>query len=231
MGSLIVNYGLMGSSKSSSLQQEAYNLEQSGKIVILAKPEVDEKGGNQIVSRFTGVYHRPVDILLKKDETIIEACYRNKINLLEVDVIIFDETQFLSKDQVYQLWLLSKKTKLQIICYSLGTDFMADFFPGSAALLCYSDEKNELIRRCEHCGLKPAVFNARKVDGNFVSEGDQIVIDGKSCRVQYLSFCGDCYYKLVKEPLHKDDEIDQYLQEMMNMCSTKEYVLQKTDKN
>jgi thymidine kinase len=35
------------------------------------------------------------------------------------------------------------------------------------------------------------VFNARKVDGRFIFDGDQVAIDGAD--VTYESLCGACY--------------------------------------
>lgn len=198
MGSLIVNYGVMGSSKSSNLMQEVHNLEESGKKVTLIKPSADTKANNKIHSRFAGEFNRPVDILLRQNETVLEAGIRNKINFLYHDFLVLDEAQFITEQQALELWLISKKTNLQIICYCLMTDFQANFFPASKILLSYADEKNELKRRCEVCGLSSAIANARKVDGVFVSSGDQIVIDGTK-NVQYVSMCGNCYFVVVKE--------------------------------
>lgn len=238
MGNLTVKSGVMGSSKSANLIQEVYNLEKSGKSVILMKPSSDTKGNDRIVSRFGGEFPRPVDVLLKSDETVISALYRNKILndnnvfilkddfplndgthhinsslaekiklyssinssidiIVDKDFIVVDEAQFITPSQARQLFYLSKRSNLEIICYSLFTNFKGEFFPGSETLLALADQRHELSRRCEIC-TRPAIFNAREVDGKFVSDGEEVVIDGTS-QVRYYSLCGDHYYEKVSK--------------------------------
>ena len=45
------------------------------------------------------------------------------------------------------------------------------------------------------CGKK-ARFNARKVNGEFTSIGDSVVIDGTQ-NIEYESLCGSCYINKV----------------------------------
>ena len=59
MAKLYFRYGAMNSGKSTALLQAAYNYEERGQRVLLAKPAIDSKGENSIVSRL-GVA-RPVD--------------------------------------------------------------------------------------------------------------------------------------------------------------------------
>lgn len=234
MGKLILYSGVMGSSKTTSLMQEVYNLENSGnedeknkqekrqnKKVILMKPGVDTKGNEFFHSRFGGEFYRPVDVILPADKTIIEACNLSKVNILNYDFLVIDEAQFMNPKQVYELWQISNKIeKLQIICYSLITDFQANFFPGSEALSRFADEKYILVRRCEYCAQELANFNARKVNGVFVTEGDQVVIDNKA-DVSYKSLCGACYYKHLRANDDVSQQIDRELSEI------KKYVKKK----
>lgn len=62
MAKLYFRYGAMNSGKSTALLQAAYNYEERGQRVLLAKPEIDTKGADQIDSRL-GVT-RPVDFLV-----------------------------------------------------------------------------------------------------------------------------------------------------------------------
>jgi thymidine kinase len=48
---LYFRYGAMNSGKSTSLLQAAYNYEERGQHVLLAKPAIDTKGADQIDSR------------------------------------------------------------------------------------------------------------------------------------------------------------------------------------
>ena len=62
MAKLYFRYGAMNSGKSTALLQAAYNYEERGQQVLLAKPGVDAKGDRDIVSRL-GVT-RPVHFLV-----------------------------------------------------------------------------------------------------------------------------------------------------------------------
>ena len=51
MAKLYFKYGAMNSGKSTILLQTAYNYEELGHKVLIAKPKFDTKGDNKIVSR------------------------------------------------------------------------------------------------------------------------------------------------------------------------------------
>ena len=70
-----------------------------------------------------------------------------------------------------------------------------DAFEGSRRLLEISEELEELKTIC-HCG-NIARYAGRKVNGNYVSDGSEVVIDGAE-NVEYIPLCGDCYLKEVK---------------------------------
>ena len=74
---------------------------------------------------------------------------------------------------------------------------MSNSFPGSKRLLELCDSMKELETICS-CGKK-ARFNARKVNGKFVSDGEQNVIDGANDNIEYVSLCGKCYIKYIRK--------------------------------
>ena len=71
MAKLYFRYGAMSSGKSTGLLQAAYNYEERGHRVLLAKPAVDTKGDREIVSRL-GVT-RTVDIVFSPDADVRQA--------------------------------------------------------------------------------------------------------------------------------------------------------------
>jgi thymidine kinase len=72
-----------------------------------------------------------------------------------------------------------------VLCYGLRTDFQAQLFPGSGALLALADDLTELKTIC-HCGRK-ATMNVRLgADGKAVREGAQIEIGGND---RYVAMC------------------------------------------
>ena len=78
-----------------------------------------------------------------------------------------------------------------VLAYGLRCDFAAQGFPGSRRLLELAHNIEEMKTICR-CGRK-AIFNARRVEGQFVFEGDQIVIDG-SQKTEYVPLCANCYF-------------------------------------
>ena len=194
MAKLYFRYGAMNCGKSSSLMQVAHNYEQNDKKVLVIKSEIDTKGNDCLESRIG--LKRKVDILLKKDGSIKE--YYNVLN--DISCILVDEAQFLSEEQVDELYYITKYFDIPVICYGLKTDFQSKLFVGSKRLLELADELDELITICR-CG-KRAKFNARFINDKFTLEGDTNLIDGSITNVKYVPLCGKCYL-LEKENINK----------------------------
>ena len=188
MSKLYFRYGAMNSGKTTALLQVAHNYEEKGMRVLLMKPAIDTKGDNLIVSRL-GI-SRPVDILLTKEDTIIKYLPDTDIPL---GAIIVDEAQFLTPEQVNELYFITKALNIPILCYGLRCDFQMKGFPGSTRLLEIADSLEELKTICS-CGKK-ATQNLRLVNNKPIFEGEQISIDNQD-EVKYDSVCGDCYLKL-----------------------------------
>ena len=190
MSKLYFRYGAMNSGKSTHLMQVAYNYEERGMKVIIAKPKIDNKGEDTLVSRL-GV-NRKVDLLISEYENIFKLIdnylYENK----KIDCILVDEAQFMKSEQIDQLFEIAVNFDIPIICYGLRTDFKRDGFEGSTRLLLLAHSIEEMKTICT-CGQK-AIFNGRKINDKFVFEGEQIAIDEQN-DVKYESLCGDCYYK------------------------------------
>ena len=184
MAKLYYRYGAMNCGKTTLLIQTAFNYEERNMHIILIKPKIDVKGGNMVESRIGA--QREVDYLIEHDESIIELL---DINYLP-DAIIVDEAQFLSTEQVDELYRISKEYDIPVLTYGLRNDFLMNTFEGSARLLALADSIEELKTICR-CGRK-ATQNMRLLDGVPVFEGDSILIDGTS-DIVYESVCGKCY--------------------------------------
>ena len=68
-----------------------------------------------------------------------------------VSCIFIDEAQFLSEQQVIDLFIISNNYDVPIICYGLRTDFRGNLFPGSSKLLGIAEELHEFKSLC-NCG-------------------------------------------------------------------------------
>lgn len=195
MSKLYFRYGAMNCGKSTGLMQVAYNYKERGMHAIIIKPKLDTKGDNSVVSRL-GI-DRTVDILVKQRENLYDII-KERIKEKKIDCILVDEVQFLEEVQIDQLFKIAVGLNIPVIAYGLRTDFQLKGFPASERLLLIAHSIEELKTICR-CGKK-AIFNARKIDGNFVSEGSQVAIDGEN-HVEYESLCGRCYFKLVGDIL------------------------------
>ena len=190
MSKLYFRYGAMNSGKSTHLMQVAHNYEERGMRVILIKPSTDKKGGDKLVSRL-GV-ERKVDILCEKKMNIYEEIKKWQEVKFKIDCILVDEVQFMTKEQVYKLFKIAVVLDIPVICYGLRTDFMMEGFEGSTRLLLLAHSIEEMKTICK-CGRK-AILNGRKINDEFVFEGEQVAIDNID-NVQYESLCGHCYFK------------------------------------
>lgn len=195
MANLEYRYGPMNSGKSMAILQMAYNYEENDKKVILVKPVIDTKGGDYLVSRIGP--KRKVTIKLCKDASLFDEKYIKIIK--KQDAVLVDEAQFLTKGQVEDLWYIAKEYNISVICFGLKTNFKSEFFNGSKRLFELADKLRELETICK-CGTK-ARFNARKVNGQFTKDGNEVEIDG-TANIEYVPLCGKCYlekvYKLNK---------------------------------
>ena len=188
MAKLYFRYGAMNSGKSTGLLQAAFNYEERGQRVLLAKPATDTKGERDIVSRL-GVT-RQVDFLVGAEESA-EAVFDAAAARREEPVacLLIDEAQFLAPAQVDELLRIAVERGVPVIAYGIRTDFLTHAFPGSARLLELAHSLEELKTICR-CGRK-AMFNGRKIGDGFVFDGDQVAIDGEA--VTYESLCATCY--------------------------------------
>lgn len=186
MAKLVYKYGAMNSGKSMAILQMAYNYEENNKKVVLVKSTIDTKGGNYLVSRIGP--KRKIGIFLSPNESLKDDKYLGII--CDKDIILVDEAQFLTTKQVNDLWFIAKNMNKKVICYGLKTNFKSEFFEGSKRLFEVADEIIKLETLCS-CGNK-AEFNARKVNGKYITSGKEYVIDGEE-NVEYIPLCSKCY--------------------------------------
>ena len=110
-------------------------------------------------------------------------------------VVIADECQFFTPEQIDQLRAIVDEKAVPVICYGLRTDFQCKLFPGSRRLMEVADTIQEIKTVCD-CGVK-ATVNAR-IDGNgyIVTEGEQVVLGGND---SYIAMCHRCWMQGIRE--------------------------------
>lgn len=191
MSKLYFRYGAMNCGKTTNLLQVAHNYEERGMKVIIIKPATDTKAGSNVISRL-GIT-RTVDIVIYEEDNIYQKVEEWIQQNGDVHCILADEAQFFKSNQIDQLFEISVIMDIPVICYGLRTDFQMRGFEGSARLLLIAHSIEELKTIC-NCGKK-ALLNGRKVNGEFVFEGEQVVIDDGT-QVEYEALCPKCYFEL-----------------------------------
>ncbi len=183
MAKLYFRYGAMGASKTANALMVQYNYEERGKRALLFKPAIDNRDGEHIVKSRIGIFN---EAHLVNDETDLFYDVDRLLRHENVDCVIVDESQFLSKAQVEQLTRIVDQLDVPVIAYGLRTDFQGELFEGSSYLLAWADSIEEIKTVC-YCGRK-ATMNARLSNGKVVKNGDQIQIGGNE---SYIALCRD----------------------------------------
>lgn len=187
MSKLYFKYGTMASSKSAQALMCKFNYEQKGMKVLLVKPELDTRddGDERMVRSRIGLTARCHTI--SPQESFIKL-FEEVNNGAAVDIVIVDEAQFCTTEQIDQLKELTRHAT--VLCYGLLLDFTGHLFEGSKRLVELADSLQEIKSVCR-CGRKASV-NARFVDGKCVQDGPTIMIGGDE---SYESMCYWCWKK------------------------------------
>ncbi|MDY5677166.1 MAG: thymidine kinase [Eubacteriales bacterium] len=188
MAKLYFKYGTMGSSKTAQALITKFNYEERGMKTVLIKPSVDTRDGKNICKSRIGLSAEALTV--NKSVNLFKL-----IKDMKVDVVIVDECQFLTEDQVDQLADVVMEMDIPVLCFGLRADFQTHLFPGSKRLFEIADSITEIKYICE-CGNK-AVVNARlDENGRVVTEGSQVLIGGND---RYVAMCRKCWLKKIKE--------------------------------
>ncbi len=190
MAKLYFKYGAMGSSKTAQALITKYNYEENDLNVWLIKPSADTRDGAAILRSRIGL-EAQVEVIPPQAD-VYERFQKTRYG--QCDVIIVDECQFLTADQIDQLRAIVNDYNVPVLCFGLRTDFQTNLFPGSRRLMELADCIEEIKTMCD-CGQK-ATVNARINDGYIVTEGAQVVLGGNDC---YIAMCHRCYVNGIRE--------------------------------
>ncbi len=189
MAKLYFKYGAMGSSKSAQALITQFNYEEVGMSVWLIKPSVDDRDGADVIRSRIGL-ERHAQVITPEDD--IYAAFERAGG---ADVIIADEAQFFTPEQIDQLRAIVDEKDVPVLCFGLRTDFLTHFFPGARRLMELADSLTEIKTICA-CGSK-ATVNARLDErGRIVTEGGQILLGGND---RYVAMCHRCWKKAIRE--------------------------------
>lgn len=186
MAKLYFKFGAMGCSKTAQALITKFNYEERNMKVLLLKPAIDNRDGANIVRSRIGLKNEAVTV--GENENVYEK-YINEYS--DCNVIIVDECQFLTPEQVDQLSDIVINKNIPVLCFGLSTDFTTHLFPGSRRLFEIAESITEIKSVCT-CGAK-ATVNARIDEkGRIVTEGSQVCIGGND---RYVAMCRRCWLK------------------------------------
>ena len=142
MAKLYFSYAAMNAGKSTILLQAAYNYRERGMEVLLLTSALyrDEDDGH--ISSRIGI---SADATLYTKETNLFALVEDELARHRLDAIFVDESQFLTKDQAWQLARVADHLNVPVLAYGLRTDFRGELFEGSATLLAIADSLREVL--------------------------------------------------------------------------------------
>lgn len=176
MAELVYFSGTMDSGKSTLALQTHHNHSSAGRRGLVFTRN-DRAGKARISSRLglETVAIEADDILNFYAFVEKEIAAGNKL-----DYLICDEVQFYQPIQIEQLAALVDDFEMDIFTFGITADFRTALFPGSKRLYELADRVNVLqVEALCWCG-KRATHNARLINGEMVTEGEQVVVGDTS---------------------------------------------------
>ena len=192
MAKLYFRYGAMGCGKTMQLLQVAFNYEERGHQVCVMKPKTDTKNGEKLLTRIGP--ERVTDFCFGKEDDLF-SYLKKHIKDKKISCVLVDEAQFLTSKQVDQLLKVTTDLGVPVMAYGLRLNFrLTDGgFEGATRLLQMAHDIDEIKTICE-CGRK-ATLNARFLNGEFMADGPDVLIDDGTSEVEYRAICPKCYYE------------------------------------
>lgn len=201
MAKLYFYYSSMNAGKSTTLLQSAHNYRERGMQPLLLKPKIDNREGVNLISSRIGIHAKA--IVFEHDEDLLQLIEAQH-NTQGCNCVLVDEAQFLTPEQVWQLSDVVDRLHIPVLTYGIRTDFRADAFPGSAALLATADNLIEIKTVC-HCGRKATHTLRVNEKMQVITDGEQVHIGGNE---QYISVCRS-HFKAKQANATKDNAYDR----------------------
>ena len=202
-GKLYYFYSTMNAGKSATLILKEYQFRQSGSTTFVMKPIVDTRSEGTIKSR--AIKHEldchvfDTDTNLYKFVLSLMGQALSQGDKLDDVCVFVDEVNFITKEQVEQLWELTRsRYNVKVFCYGVKTNYLNELFDSSERLLVLADSVEEIVSKCsvQDCERK-ATTHVRYSNGEVVTEGEGIKVgDVEANDDYYVAVCQSCYHKL-----------------------------------
>ncbi|WP_230530416.1 thymidine kinase [Microvirga roseola] len=183
MAKLHFIYSVMNAGKTTHLLQVRYNYIENGGNVLLCTSLIDDRFGVGKVKSRIGLEADAIP--LKKSDDIgalVSAEHAQK----PVTVVLIDEVQFMTADQVRQLAWIVDELKIPVMAYGLKNNVYGTLFSDAIATIMALAEDFQEIKQLCHCGRKATMILKYDPNGEAVRSGPVIEIGGEG---RYVSVC------------------------------------------
>jgi thymidine kinase len=182
MAKLYFYYSTMNAGKSTTLLQSSFNYRERGMETLLLTAAIDDRFGKGKISSRIGL-SQDADLFTANDDLFAHIAQQHAVKV--INCVLVDESQFLTKEQVWQLSEVCDQLRIPVLCYGIRTDFQGQLFVGSQWLLAWADILEELKTIC-FCGTKANMVVRVDADGKAIQQGSQVEIGGND---RYESLC------------------------------------------
>ncbi|MBZ5979138.1 MAG: thymidine kinase [Leuconostoc gelidum] len=186
MAQLFFEYGAMSSGKSIEILKVAHNYESQGRQVLLMTPITDTRAGIGVVASRIGLSREALAVKPADDLYVLIKSMTGD----DLAVILVDEAQFLTPEQVDQLAYTVDNLHIPVMAFGLKQDAFNNLFAGSKRLIELADKLEEMKTICSFCGKK-ATTQLRIVNGKPQRQGAQVFIGGDEA---YIPTCRRHWY-------------------------------------
>lgn len=190
-------HGTMFSGKSLNLISTAKTYEYNNNKVFIIKAVKDSRDPGVIKSRMSNEELNCYTV----DESITNLSGVVKSLPVRPDVVLIDEVQFLTIQQIESLIELSEI--VPIICYGLKTSYTGELFPSVAKLLAIAEDIQEIKTVCRDCDKK-ATHNLLLRNGKPVYSGDMVNVEGENINEEYKQVCRNHFYNPITGDVKND---------------------------
>lgn len=187
MAELVFFAGTMDCGKSTLAMQMDYTHARRGRRGLIYTQH--DRSGAAVLSSRLGLTKPAIEVRPETDFWVDVS--QRRMRGAVVDYLVCDEAQFYSAAQVDQLARLADEIGLDVFAFGIMTDFRTRMFPASARLVELADRVETLqVQALCWCGRR-ATHNARTVDGQMVTDGEQVVVGdtGSGGTVAYEVLC------------------------------------------
>jgi thymidine kinase len=179
-------FSAMGGTKTRELLSTDYNFRVDCLLdSYVIKPSRDTRDGYDVVRSRDGGERQVNLVAFPETNVFIE------VEKSMPDIVLVDEVQFMSKQQIIQLKDIKDKLKIPIIAYGLKNDFQNEMFEGTTYAFLYADKFKQIKTVCRLC-KNTATMNMRLLNGSPIFKGEQVQVGGNE---SYMSVCSECYDK------------------------------------